>query len=139
MKYLLNALICLILIAGCGGNGEEPAAVQDIPALPVDTLQAVLEIGVELGDSTNTFGAVTSAVIDRDGRILVLDQVAACVKIFDSSGYYIQQLSRQGSGPGELAFPWGMFLMADGMLMVLDPGKQGFVVFDDSLQFQEEL
>ncbi len=139
MKYLSTVLGCLLLTSGCGGNGQEPIAVQDIPVLPVDTLQAVLEIGVELGDSTNTFGAITSTLIDQSGRILVLDQVASCVKIFDRSGNYIQQLSRQGNGPGELVMPWGLFLMPDGKLMVLDPGKQGFVVFDDSLQFIEEI
>ena len=138
MKYLSTVLGCLILISGCGGNGQEPAAVQDVPVLPVDTLQAVLEIGVELGDSTNTFGAIISTVIDRRGRILVLDQVAMCVKIYDSSGNYLHQLSRRGNGPGELGMPWGMFIMSDGRLMILDLGKRGFVVFDDSLQFIEE-
>ncbi|MCK5116748.1 MAG: 6-bladed beta-propeller [Candidatus Aegiribacteria sp.] len=138
MKHLLSILGCLMLISGCGGNGQESTAVQDVPVLRVDTLQVVLEIGVELGDSTNTFGAITSAVIDQRGRILVLDQVAACVKIYDRSGNYLQQLSRRGNGPGELGMPWGMFLMPDGRLMILDFGKRGFVVFNDSLQFIEE-
>ncbi len=139
MKYLLTVLSSLLLIIGCGGNEHEPAAVQDIPVLPVDTLEAVLEIGVELGDSTNTFGSIISAVIDQYGRIMVLDQVALCVKIYDSSGNYLRQLSRQGNGPGELVMPWEMFLMSDEKLMILDLGKQGFVVFDDSLQFMEEV
>ncbi len=140
MKYLISVLGFLVaVLSGCGGGGQEPADVQDAVLLPVDTLQAVLEIGVEFGDSTNTFGAITGAVLDQSGRILILDQVAACVKIYDSSGNYVQQLSRQGNGPGELVMPWGMFLMSDGRLMVLDPGKMGFVVFDDSLQFIEEI
>lgn len=137
MKILLSFLGCLLLISGCGGNGQEPASVQNMPVLPVDTLQAVLEIGVELGDSTNTFGAITSTVIDRRGRILVLDQVATCVKIYDSNGNYLQQVSRQGNGPGELVMPWEIFLMTDGKLMVHDQGNLGFVVFDDSLKFVE--
>ncbi len=139
MKYLLTVLSSLLMISGCGGDGQEPAAVQDVPVLPVDTLQAILEIGVELGDSTNTFGAIIGTVIDQEGRILVLDQVATCLKVFDSNGIYLRQVSRQGNGPGELVMPWGMFLMADGRLMVLDLGKQGFVVFDDSLRFIEEI
>ena len=138
MKYLLTALSSLLLIFGCGGNGQEPIAVQDVPSLPVDTLAAVLEIGVELGDSTNTFGAIASAIIDHEGRIIVLDQVATCAKIYDHNGNYLRQVSRQGNGPGELGMPWGMFLMTDGKLMILDFGKRGFVVFNDSLQFIEE-
>lgn len=106
MKCLLTVFGCLItVLSGCGGNGQEPAAVRDMPVLPVDTLQAVLEIGIELGDSTNTFGAITSTVIDQEGRILVLDQVASCIKVYDSNGNYLQQVSRQGNGPGELVFP----------------------------------
>ncbi len=139
MKYLLTIIGCLVLISGCGENGEDSVSVQDMPVLPVDTLQAVLEIGVEVGDSTNTFGAITSTVIDQESRIIVLDEVATCMKVYDSNGHYLRQISRHGNGPGELAMPWGMFLMTDGRLMVLDPGKKGFVVFDDSLRFIEEI
>jgi len=139
MKLLLSFLGCLLLISGCGGNGQEPASVQNMPVLPVDTLQVVFEIGVELGDSTNTFGAIASAVINQEGRIIVLDEISACMKIYDKNGNYLRQVSRHGNGPGELVMPWGMFFMPDGRLMVLDPGKKGFVVFDDSLRFIEEI
>jgi len=138
MKYTISLLAFILVLAGCGDSGEEAVSVQEIPVLPVDTLHTVLEIGVEIGDSTNTFGAIVSAAFHRNGMILALDQVAACVKVFDSDGNYIQQLSRAGNGPGELVMPWGMFLMPDGKLMILDPGKLGFVVFDDSLEFTEE-
>lgn len=138
MKYLMLIVVSLAVLSGCGGNGQETAAVQDIPTLPVDTLSLMNEIGIEVGDSTNTFGSIVSALIYQKERILVLDQVACCVKIYDSNGNYLQQLSRQGNGPGELVMPWDMFAMTDGRLMILDFGKRGFVVFDDSLQFAEE-
>ena len=130
MKYLFTVFGCLILIYGCSGNGQEPTIVQDIPTLPVDTLQVALEIGVEIGDSSNTFGAITSTMLDNKGRILVLDQVATCLKIFDSEGDFLLQVSRSGNGPGELVLPWDMFMMPDGRLVILDPGKLGFGPFD---------
>jgi hypothetical protein len=139
MKYLLLIVISLLVLSGCGGDGQETAAVQYIPILPVDTLSLMNEIGVEVGDSTNTFGSIVSAFIYQKDKILVLDQVASCVKIYDSNGNYLQQLSRHGNGPGELVMPWDMFIMTDGRLMILDMGKKGFVVFDDSLQFIEEI
>jgi len=132
-------LSVLLLICGCGGNNEELADVQDIPELPVDTLNIVTEIGIEIGDSTNTFGGIVSALIQPDNRILVLDQPAACLKVFDIAGNYISQVSRPGNGPGELVMPWDMFMMPDGRLMILDLGKLGFVAFDDSLNFMEEI
>jgi len=138
MKYSAVIAIVLIVLSGCGGSNPD-AAVHPVPILPVDTLSAVIEIGVELGDSSNTFGAITSSIIKENGRIFVLDQVATCVKIFDESGNFIQQLSRQGNGPGELVMPWDMFTAPDGRLIVIDPGKRGFVIFDDSLQFIEEI
>jgi len=138
MKYLF-VLCCLILLAGCGGNGQEPTIDQNIPVLPVDTLQVALEIGVEIGDSSNTFGAITSTLIDQRGRILVLDQAATCLKVFDSEGNFLLQVSRSGNGPGELVLPWDMFIMPDGRLAIPDLGKLGFVVFSDSLEYLEEV
>ncbi len=138
MKYFLLIVISLAFLSGCGGDGREAAAVQNIPTLPVDTLSMMNEIGVEIGDSTNTFGSIVSALVYQKDKILVLDQVSTCVKVFDSDGNYIQQVSRQGNGPGELVMPWDMFLTTDGRLLILDMGKRGFVVFDDSLQFVEE-
>ena len=138
MKYLF-VLCCLILFAGCGGSGQEPTIDQNIPVLPVDTLQVALEIGVEIGDSSNTFGAITSTLIDQWGRILVLDQAATCLKVFDSEGNFLLQVSRSGNGPGELVLPWDMFMMPDGRLAILDLGKLGFVVFSDSLEYLEEV
>ena len=116
---------------------------QELPddqiTLPVDTLQVTFEIGVEIGDSTNTFAAIAAAAIDEYGRIIVLDEVEACLKVFDMQGNYIQQVSRRGSGPGELSNPRGLFIMPDGRLGVIAPSKQGYIIFDESFKFVEEI
>ncbi|MCK4672215.1 MAG: 6-bladed beta-propeller [Candidatus Aegiribacteria sp.] len=129
--------IFLILILGCG---EENAVFPDDQiTLPVDTLRVVFEIGQEIGDSSNTFSSLKAALIDKQNRIIVLDEVEACIKVFDIQGTYIRQISRRGSGPGELSHPVGLFLMPDGRLGVNAAGKGGYVVFDDSLNFLEEI
>jgi len=107
--------------------------------LPVDTLQSIFQIGEELGDSTNTFGSILDVSVDRDGRILVLDEVYAFVKIYDLQGNYLRQVSRRGDAPGELARPRGLGIMPDGRLIISSPGKAGFVVFDSSFHFLEEI
>jgi hypothetical protein len=138
MRATVALIAAFILVTACGGGEPEPAA-DDAITLPVDTLAPVLEIGEEIGDSTTTFGAITAATIDHRGRIIVVDQVAACLKVYDSDGSYIRQVSRRGDGPGEFVMPWDLFTMPDGRLVVVAPGKQGFVVFDDSLEYIEEI
>lgn len=139
MKYLVTGALLLVLVSGCGGDGSDGTAAGDVPSLPVDTLYVSLEIGTELGDSTETFGAIADVMFDDEGNILVLDQVEAALKVYTPEGEYVRHVARRGSGPGELGLPWGMFAFPGGRLMVMDPMKQGFVVFDDTLEFVEEI
>lgn len=105
----------------------------------VDTLEFVFEIGEEYGDSTNTFWSISSADIDAQGRIFVLDDVEASVRVFDLNGTYIQELTRRGSGPGELQRPSCLTIAPDGRIIVSDITKGGFVVFSDSLELVDEV
>lgn len=141
MKYILGLLSAVILMTSCGGEdaGFRSGEVLNPPTMPVDTLESVIEIGVELGDSAYVFGAVSDAVFDERGRILVLDQVAADLRLYDEEGIFLEYVTARGSGPGMLAMPWSMFFMDDGRLMLMDMMKLGYVVFDDSLAFAEEI
>jgi len=138
MKHTAAVSAIFLLVLSCGG-GETQTAAEWVPELPVDTLEIVTEIGQELGDSTCTFAAVADVEFLPDGRVIVADQVAADLKWYDAAGNYLGHLARRGSGPGELGFPWYLCMLDNGTLMVMDPFKQGFVVFDDSLQFKEEI
>lgn len=132
-----HSLLLLVVVIGCESSNTDLA--DDSICLPLDTLSVVLEIGEEIGDSTNTFSYLSNADIDTHGRIIAVDELDACVKVFDLQGNYIRQVSRRGSGPGELSHPRGIFIMPDGRLGVIAPSKQGFVIFDDSLNFVEEI
>lgn len=147
MKYYRNHLTYIFalltaslfgLLTGCGNEESQFHDTMNI-TLPVDTLDAVLQIGREIGDSTETFGSILTARIDQQDRILVLDEISACIKVYDMQGNFIQQLSRRGNGPGELMHPQGMFIMPDGRIAVTEPNRNGFVVFSESLAFQEEV
>jgi hypothetical protein len=136
MKKLV--VLAALFLAACG---EGPAGEGGAGNLPVDTLSVALSIGAEIGDSTTTFGLIQDALIlpgDR-GEILVLDRQGACIKVFDREGVYIRQVSRRGSGPGEMGMPWEFFTMPDGRLMVLEMMKQGFLVLNDSLNLVAEI
>lgn len=140
MKLIIPAFLALLILASSGGDGELSPEVVNAPAFPVDTLEITGYIGEELGDSTNTFGILADAEYHQStGNILVLDSGAACFREYTPSGEYIRQISRNGSGPGELSFVTFEFFQMGGNVVALNIMKQGFVVFDDSLNYLEEI
>ena len=128
-----------MLTLACGGVDPVNTGSEDLASRGADTLSIVLQIGDEIGDSTTCFGSIVDARIDSQGRIFVLDEMEACLKVYDMEGNYIQQVSRIGSGPGESRYVKGMFLMPDGRVSILSSDKNGYIVFDDSLRFLEEI
>lgn len=120
LKSSLPYFLCLSLISGCGGpqpeeNPEPVDAVQDtIDVFPSDT------IGMLMGDTNYVFGTITDAVVLDDGEIAVLDEAAACCRVYDSEGSFITQVSRSGSGPAELLRPGGMARLSDNSILILD-------------------
>lgn len=138
MRYTVIVAVCFFALFSCGDE-ENSVTKTNERVVPVDTLVIAMQIGTDYGDSTNTFGMISDAAIDNNGNILVLDRMVADIKMYDNQGEYVKNVTRRGNGPGELVLPWDMFIFGDGRLMVLDPGKQGFIVFDDSLRFIEEL
>lgn len=105
----------------------------------VDTLDLLFEVGEEIGDSSNTFWSIASADIDDQGRVFVLDDVEACVKVFDSTGVFIQNLTRRGSGPGELIRPSYLNIAPDGRIVISDITRRGFIIFNDSFELEDEV
>ncbi|MCD4775392.1 MAG: 6-bladed beta-propeller [Candidatus Aegiribacteria sp.] len=133
-----GSISLLFLFLGCAESDSPPTVDYQITH-SVDTLQVVFEIGEEIGDSTNTFWSIVGVDIDDQGRIFVVDEIDASVKAYDLQGNYIQQVTRRGNGPGELQHPQGLCIMPDGRLVIIAPSKNGYVVFNDSLEFVEEV
>ena len=102
MKSIFLVLFTVMLLTSCGE--EKPAEEVNAPSFPVDTLEITGYIGEELGDSTNTFGVLSDAEYhENTGNILILDAGATCIKEYSPNGQYLRQISRRGSGPGELS------------------------------------
>ncbi|MBN1435337.1 hypothetical protein JW921_11290 [Candidatus Fermentibacterales bacterium] len=97
-----------------------------------------MEIGEELGDSTDSFGYIADALIDSNGQILVCDEMEGCLKVFDLNGDFIRLSLHRGSGPGEFRTARSMFSMPDGRVCVLTGDRLGYLAFDDSLDLVEE-
>lgn len=135
----LTAILFLILTVSFACGDVDVEHSDDLITFPVDTLQIVLEIGKEIGDSTEIFGSIIDADIDKQGRIHVLDQVSCRIMIYDMQGNYIRCVSHRGAGPGECYNPMAMFIMPDGRVGICASDKGGYIVFNDSLELEEEI
>jgi hypothetical protein len=82
-------------------------------------------IGAIDGAAEYQFGMIAAIDVADDGRIFVLDQQAAQVRVFDANGTFVQSIGRPGSGPGELSAAAGALLLGAGdTLYVFDAMKQ---------------
>ena len=82
------------------------------------TLVPELSIGEMDGPAEYLFGRVGSIAVDDDRRVFVLDGQAQHVRVFDSTGTYVETLGRRGEGPGELSSASSVGLLADGRVLV---------------------
>ena len=64
-----------------------------------------LSIGRTDGDERYLFGYVRGALALRDGRIAVLDQYGAMVRVYTPEGEHIEDWGGEGEGPGSSTFP----------------------------------
>ncbi len=128
-KYtILISALCLMAVfsSGCGDPG-----VWQEPFPERLTVSVVDSIGIEMGDSCYVLGAIADAQVSPSGTILVLDQSARLIREFSSDGIHLSNMSRSGSGPGELSAPLEIAVMPDGMIMILDFGKVAVVVLSE--------
>jgi hypothetical protein len=133
----------LIVIAmgacGDGGNDEWRGTMTDsagitIVSNPADAdwqivsrpeVTEELMIGALDGAPAYQFGQIAAIDVGEDGRIYVLDQQAAEVRVFDAEGAYERSIGKPGAGPGELsAATVALMLGAADTVYVADMMKQ---------------
>lgn len=89
------------------------------PLRPVDApLTRVTEIGTAMGEPEYEFGGITNLALLPGGLIVVVDQMAVELRVFDLRGAHRITLGRRGGGPGEFAVPG--VIEADSVLRVFD-------------------
>lgn len=86
-------------------------------------LELVREIGGAGGSSRPDFFDVSDLALGPRGEILVLDEGAKSVLVFDSSGAFLRQFGREGHGPGEFVSPTR--IRAEGDTVVVADWWQG--------------
>ena len=68
------------------------------------------------------FGAIRSVALHADGRVVVVDESAHRVSMFDANGRSLGFVGRVGGGPAEFRDPYSAVWIAD-TLAVYDPGE----------------
>ncbi|MFC1529152.1 6-bladed beta-propeller [Gemmatimonadota bacterium] len=123
ISVVLPILVATMLL-GCGQQQESLPNGTGIWRASVDTLGHTVtvrtlegsvwgsrarlveeaSIGTAAGEEFYLFGDVRGITASRD-RIFVLDWQLSMVRVYDHEGRYLQDIGRQGSGPGEFRDP----------------------------------
>lgn len=126
--------ILLSSFTACGASESDVET-----SITVDTLLPNTVICVDSALFIDThLTSISDAIIDNSERIVIIDGISCNVLAFSIDGDFLQNISRQGYGPGEFVAPYGMFNTTDGELVVIDPEKQGYLLFDQSFTFIDE-
>ena len=92
-------------------------------------VQEELRIGTESGNEGYMFGDIKDIAIGTEGRIFVADQQGPIVRMYDKEGKFIQNVGREGRGPGEYTYISGMKTFPDGRVAIWNVGLTNINVF----------
>jgi hypothetical protein len=120
-RILTKGIFILLVVIGmsCQGQSskwkgtiEEHNGVTNIknPKNPTNedgilNFEEELTIGQENGKPEYSFSRIGGIDVDEKGKIYVIDQSDANVRVFDSRGTYLRTIGRKGQGPGEMQYP----------------------------------
>lgn len=145
MKTAVPCALLSLAITACGGSSDGAANAAGPGSLdgPDRAISPVVEdiysVGALEGEVWETFGTVSNVAFDAAGNLYILDRDAAHIVKMSPAGEFLTTIGRQGDGPGELANPMGMAVMADDRVVVFDFSRQGFQVFSTDGEFIESV
>lgn len=97
--------------------------------------EEVMTIGVEEGDPHYMFSHVSTAALDRQGVIYVVDGREDVIKKYSAEGQYLQSVGEHGQGPGQLLAPFVLAFDPDNRLFVADFENLRISIFSATGQF----
>jgi hypothetical protein len=157
-KILRSGTMALAIgVTACGGDGGRRSeaqwqAVSDTVGDTVtvrtlsgslwgDTayLEAEVTIGMMDGPDEYLIGDPRSIAVGDDGVIYMLDRQVPVIRSYGPDGMYLRDIGREGGGPGEYKNPGSMATLADGRLLVRDPGNGRLSLFGPEGEYLEQL
>lgn len=109
--------LCVLALTACrGGEAKWAGTITDSAGVayvqnpaegdwslqPQPQFVKDLDIGTVEGEPAYQFSTIAGIDVNDAGEILVLDQQAAQVRVFDAAGKHVRSIGRPGGGPGEL-------------------------------------
>ncbi|MYA11733.1 MAG: hypothetical protein F4Z32_09740 [Gemmatimonadetes bacterium] len=134
MRHLLFPGL-IVVLAACGDPGatSSPAAevtdsagIRVVTTPPGDAVYAelaeepALSIGDFAGPEEILFGDIESVARDVAGNLVVADDQALQIRVFDPEGNHLRSLGREGEGPGEFESLQGAWPVEDGGILAVD-------------------
>ena len=121
-------MISCYLLLGCTERSPDSVDASDFQ-WSLST-SPVVEIGIAEGDVNYELAGASGSLRLVDGRIVIANSGTSELRVFDSTGKFIQSIGRKGEGPGEFTGALHLARMSDGEFGVFDQGAQRFSVFD---------
>jgi hypothetical protein len=91
------------------------------PASATRTLTRVFSFGKFDGAPEYVFGRISAVRLAPDGSVWVFDMSVPALRHFDSTGKFIRQVGRGGSGPGEYGELLALAMPPRGGVVIFDP------------------
>jgi hypothetical protein len=96
-----------------------------------------VSIGVLDGAEEYQFGQIRALTAGPDGRMYVLDGHGPVVRMYAPDGTWLQDVGREGEGPGEYKRPdSGLVMRSDGKLLLRDPGNGRISMYTADGQYE---
>jgi len=92
----------------------------EVPAAMVASVVPELKIGAVDGAEELTFGSVQDVIPMQGGGLLVHDDQARIIRLYDSTGTFTKNLGAKGGGPGEYQQVNGITVTPAGEILVWD-------------------
>jgi hypothetical protein len=140
MQVVRGGFYCVVLsaILACGSPDAEPAgaatSVRDSAGIrivenpehapdsagwSIDTVPSVELGGEESRGEAYVFGRIADAVRLNNGNLVVADEQAGDVRLFDASGTFLGKIARSGDGPGEVRGPNALHVLPGDTILVV--------------------
>lgn len=95
-------------------------------------------IGALEGADHEIFGQIVGLTIDAADNIYIYDRQVPALRKYAPDGRYLATFGREGGGPGEYAnSDGGLAALADGRIVLRDPGNARFTVYTPDGEYLE--